>query len=182
MKPINKIIIYSTIALITGFAAYRLTIQYLPNYIFSKLHQRVENRGISDNELVYVNLPSDTSRSVVMPNPDFLYISCFYDVSNRPLRFLGTLPDSSYWSISFYKPNTVNWYIKNDTEYTSNKLDLVLAEKERDYKVNFGTSEVAESPTDKGFMLIRILVTDHSEESLKRYKAWQESVKIEILD
>jgi len=175
-------LLYLLFAVIFGVFGYQMTIRYLPNFIYNKVHQKASERNLSDNTLSYHDLPTDTLRRVVMPNPDFLYVSCFYDVSENPLRFTGNLPDSSYWSVSFYQPNTINWYIKNDMEYASNDLDLVLTKKDTDYKNDFGKSEVAASPTDKGFMLIRIVVTDDSPEILKKYKDWQKSVQLETIE
>ncbi len=182
MKRTYQIFIYLAIALITGVAAYYITTRYLPNFIFNKLHNRSISRGYADNELAYHPLLTDTARSVVMPNPDFLYVSCFYNIKDAPLRMMGTLPDSTYWSVAFYEPNTVNWYIKNDMEYSSNELDLIITQEGKEYQQNFGKTEIAQSPTSTGFMLIRILITDTSEKSVAKYRAWQKSVQLTVLD
>lgn len=182
MKSLYKnILLYLLFAVIFGVVGYQMTIRYLPNFIYNKVHNRAFERNKADNTLSYHDLPTDTLRSVVMPNPDFLYVSCFYDVSESPLHFTGTLPDSSYWSVSFYEPNTINWYVKNDMEYDSNKLDLVLSKRNQQYKPDFAGAESAVSPNDKGFMLIRIVVTDSSPETLKKYKDWQQSIKLEMI-
>ena len=178
----KNILFYLLFAVIFGVVGYQMTIRYLPNFIFNKVHKRSLGRNAADNTLLYHDLPTDTLRSVVMPNPDFLYISSFYDVSKNPLHLTGTLPDSTYWSVAFYQPNTINWYIKNDIEYSSNQLNLVLTKQNQKFSPDFANLEAVVSPTDKGFMLIRILVTDSSPETLKKYKIWQQSVKLETIE
>ena len=178
----RNILLYLLFAIIFGVVGYQMTIRYLPNFIYNKVHKRALKKNPSDNTLSYHDLPTDTLRSVVMPNPDFLYVSCFYDVSENPLHFTGTLPESTYWSVAFYQPNTINWYVKNDIEYASNQLNLVLTKENQKYTPDFAGSETAVSPTDKGFMLIRIVVTDDSPETLKKYKDWQKSIQIEKVE
>jgi uncharacterized membrane protein len=178
----KNIVVYLFLAAIFGILGYQITIAYLPNFIYNKVHKISLEKTGADNVLSYPDLPTDSSRSVVLPNPDFLYISCFYDISKNPIHFKGILPDSSYWSVAFYQPNTINWYVKNDTQYPSNQLDLVLVKKGTDYKYDFKQSEIAASPTNKGFMLIRILVTDNSDAVVQKFRVWQKSVKLEVLD
>lgn len=82
------------------------------------------------------------------------------------------MPDSSYWSVSFYKPNTINWYVKNDQEFNTNKLDLKLS-------LNNNLKEnTIKSPVEKGFMIVRILVEKKDKESLDYYKSLQKSIVI----
>lgn len=177
----KKLIIYTTVIAILSFLFYHLTISFLPNAIYGLLKFKIENqRGAIENQLAYLPLPNDNSRAVVKPNPDFLYVSSFYDVSEGPLHLTGTLPDSTYWSVAFYYPNTVNWYVKNDMEYGANRLDLILA-KEGSKKEGFEQKEWAFSKKDKGFLLIRILVTDSDSTVVERFEEWQKSVKLESL-
>ena len=80
------------------------------------------------------------------------------------------MPDSTYWSVSFYKPNTINWYVKNDREFDTNKLDLTLT-------LNDSKSEdFITSPVKKGFMIIRILVEKKDKESINYYKSLQKNI------
>ena len=173
----KRLLKYFSIFAILTFAFYHLTIQFLPNGIYGILKYRALNdRGYATNELVYNPLPTSESRAVVMPNPDFLYISCFYDLSEGPLHLTGIMPDFSYWSVAFYQPNTVNWYIKNDLEYGTNDLSLILS---KDENLNNPTNtEIAVAPEDEGFLLIRILVSNDSAHILKKYVHWQKSVRL----
>jgi len=174
----NKYTKYLLLVVVLSFAMYQLVITFLPNVIFDAFHRRMTNTvKVNDNELYYVPLPTDDTRAVVLPNPDFLYITSFYDLSEGPLSLSGNLPDSTYWSVAFYQPNTINWYVKNDLEYGSGQLNLILAQygNHTDFDKEV---ELANSPVEKGLMLIRILVTANDPEIVKRYEALQKSVRL----
>ena len=107
-----------------------------------------------------------------MPNPDFLYSTIFYDLSEKDLNINANMPDSTYWSVSFYKPNTINWFVKNDQEFDTNKLDLTLT-------LNDSKSEnVIKSPVKKGFMIIRMLVEKKDKKSIESYRTLQKNITI----
>ena len=149
---------------------------YVPGMLGGRLtaeecYNRTEkNQNIKDNEIKHFDIPSDQSRNVVMPNPDFLYSTIFYDLSEKDLNINANMPDSTYWSVSFYKPNTINWYVKNDREFDTNKLDLTLT-------LNDSKSEdFITSPVKKGFMIIRILVEKKDKESINYYKSLQKNI------
>ena len=82
------------------------------------------------------------------------------------------MPDSTYWSVSFYKPNTINWFVKNDQEFETNNLYLTLT-------FNDSKSQgVIKSPVKKWFMIIRILVEKKDQNSIDYYKSHQKSITI----
>ena len=58
-----------------------------------------KNQNIKDNEIKHFDIPSDQSRNVVMPNPDFLYSTIFYDLSEKDLNINANMPDSTYLSL-----------------------------------------------------------------------------------
>ena len=156
-----------------SICSYNLTIHYIPNIVYAVFHYKIEkNQNIKDNEIKHFDIPSDQSRNVVMPNPDFLYSTIFYDLSEKNLNINANMPDSTYWSISFYKPNTINWFVKNDQEFVTNNLDLTLT---------FNDSEsvnVIKSPVKKGFMIIRILVEKKDQKSIESYRTLQKNIVI----
>ena len=153
--------------------SYNLTIHYIPNIVYTVFHYKIEkNQNIKDNEIKHFDIPSDQSRNVVMPNPDFLYSTIFYDLSEKNLNINANMPDSTYWSVSFYKPNTINWFVKNDQEFVTNNLDLTLT---------FNDSEsqgVIKSPVKKGFMIIRILVEKKDQKTIESYRTLQKNIII----
>ena len=169
----KKIFFYLWILLIMSVCSYNLTIHYIPNIVYTVFHYKIEkNQNIKDNEIKHFDIPSDQSRNVVMPNPDFLYSTIFYDLSEKNLNINANMPDSTYWSVSFYKPNTINWFVKNDQEFVTNNLDLTLT-------FNDSKSQgVIKSPVKKGFMIIRILVEKKDQNSIDYYKSLQKSITI----
>ena len=153
--------------------SYNLTIHYIPNIVYGVFHNKIEkNQSIGDNEIKHFDIPNYKSRDVVMPNPDFLYSVSFYDLSSGDLKLKGNMPDSTYWSVSFYKPNTINWYVKNDKEFNSNKLELNLTIN------NTKGENIIHSPVKKGLMIIRILVENKDQNSIDYYKSLQKSITI----
>ena len=153
--------------------SYNLTIHYIPNIVYGVFHNKIEkNQDIGDNEIKHFDIPNYKSRAVVMPNPDFLYSVSFYDLSSGDLKLKGNMPDSTYWSVSFYKPNTINWYVKNDKEFNSNRLELNLTIN------NTKGENIIHSPVKKGLMIIRILVENKDQNSIDYYKSLQKSITI----
>ena len=156
-----------------SICSYNLTIHYIPNIVYGVFHNKIEkNQSIGDNEIKHFDIPNYKSRDVVMPNPDFLYSVSFYDLSSGDLKLKGNMPDSTYWSVSFYKPNTINWYVKNDKEFNSNRLELNLTIN------NTKGENIIHSPVKKGLMIIRILVENKDQNSIDYYKSLQKSITI----
>ena len=156
-----------------SIGSYNLTIHYIPNIVYAVFHYKLEkNQNIKDNEIKHFDIPSYQSRNVVMPNPDFLYSTIFYDLSEKDLNINANMPDSTYWSVSFYKPNTINWFVKNDQEFVTNNLDLTLTFNDS------GSENVIKSPVKKGFMIIRILVEKKDQKSIELYRTLQKNIVI----
>ena len=156
-----------------SICSYNLTIHYIPNIVCAVFHYKIEkNQNIKDNEIKHFDIPSDQSRNVVMPNPDFLYSTIFYDLSEKNLNINANMPDSTYWSVSFYKPNTINWFVKNDQEFVTNNLDLTLTFNDSE------SENVIKSPVKKGFMIIRILVEKKDQKSIESYRTLQKNIII----
>ncbi len=161
-----------TALLSTGF--YYLTIQYLPNYIYHKFYTKVVNSGDRKvNEFTMTMAPDETSRLVVKPNPDFAYASAFFDVSDRPIRITGDMPDSTYWSVAMYYPNTINFFVKNDLQFDSSSVDISLGTQ--------GQNTDVVAKTDKGFILIRLLIAERDEYIQQHMLSYLESLTITYL-
>ena len=144
-------------------------------YEFPYIVQRIaETRFGKPNRLIAKGIVTDTSRSVVAPNPDFLYSAASFDLAAGPLRLSGTLPDSTYFSLSFYQKNTSNFYVINDRNLSKN-FDIVLVEKGKPApKTN---AQIVFSPSVKGTALVRILWYDQKQ--LPALIAIQKAIKFE---
>ena len=65
--------------MVMSICSYNLTIHYIPNIVYAVFHYKIEkNQNIKDNEIKHFDIPSDQSRNVVMPNPDFLYSTAIF--------------------------------------------------------------------------------------------------------
>lgn len=177
---------YIGVIILGSIACYFLTIALMPNVIYSGAKRKILKRpGAEINKLSVSPIIDATARAVVMPNPDFIYLTSFYDLSDGPLRLTGDMPDSTYWSVAMYHPNTVNWFVKNDMEF---RLSSTSDENKNDLDISFRYSQpyASEIPDgfihcykEKGFLLIRVLLTDRSDENVKAYQEKLEKIKLE---
>lgn len=139
------------------YGFYHLTYYAIPPFVYSKFQNKSEKlRGAKSNTFSYIMAPDENSRLVVKPNPDFAYASLFFDISKGPIKITGEMPDSTYWSVAMYEPNTINFYVKNDLEFGTDNLDLVLGHQDHDLDVD------VTSAVKKGFILIRLLINDRN--------------------
>lgn len=160
-------------------ASYYVTLHYFPNYVYHRFYDKVTSlRGESTNQFSIILAPDEDARLVVKPNPDFSYGSAFFDLSEGPLRLTGDMPDSIYWSVAIYQPNTVNFYIKNDQQYNSSRLDVVITQETLDGV----TSEQITSPTQRGFILVRALIIDRTPEDNQRILDHLETLSLSSLE
>lgn len=174
----KKGILYLVALLVLSLICYKFTIKYLPNVIYSRVKTKMITQSqIKENELRILPFPTSDNRAVVKPNPDFAYASSFYNLSEGPIHLTGPMPDSTYWSLALYEPNTNNFYIKNDTQFDKDQLNVVIASaSQSDVSVN--GAEVIASPNEKGFMLIRILGTTRSEPERKKMIALMNQLEV----
>jgi uncharacterized membrane protein len=99
------------------------------------------------------------ARRVVLPNPDLLYALCAYDVSDAPLRVRARPGSPGYWSIALYASDTDTFFVLNDRGAAGRPVDLVVtAPRAAPGAVPDGAMRV-ESPTVRGLLLMRVLVT-----------------------
>ena len=142
------------------------TIHLTPHLVMNKLRKRTGQV----NALRYGERPTDKNRAVPMPNPDFVYTSGFYDVSERPLRVTGTVPDSSYWSFSLYQRNAANFFVINDRQVRNRRFSFVIAKEGTPAAQlkDIPPEEILYSPTDQGFLLLRYLVDNTNYDYVRR--------------
>lgn len=128
------------------------------------------------NEPRYNDIITAKDRYVVLPNPDFLYVAMGYDVSGNDLLITSQLPDTSYYSISFYDTDTRNFFISNDREM-SDDYRILLSSNGDAKKKGYQT---VKARSKRGFILVRILVTDP--DRVDYLKDIQHSFKVEKVD
>jgi uncharacterized membrane protein len=103
---------------------------------------------------------SENSTAVIRPSPDNLYSILVYDVSQHPLRVTAAV--SEYWSISGFAMNTDNFFNITDTQAKSNPIEVVLISKGMTYQDTTGKANVIEAPSDRGILMIGMVVTNQS--------------------
>ncbi len=127
------------------------------------------------NDIYHGELDTAGSDPVPMTSPNLLKSTCIFDVSEKPLRITASVPDT-YWSISFYASNTDNFFVRNDEQVPSKEIKLLLVNREYPHT---GKEGVVVSPTDTGFMIIRMLIT--RPEGMKELKEIQGKAVVEQL-
>ena len=173
MKKKKDLIIGIAIFLLGFCFSSYITPLYFPDLLMLGAKKKIGNE---ENLFKHGELPEAGSNFVVKPNPDFLYSTCFYDLSDGPIKMVGDLPDSSYWSIGIYEMNTVNYFVKNDQQFNSSHLELNL------HLANQSVADKGENiiaPSKKGLILFRILVTDRDPQKIKRITEMQQSIHLE---
>ena len=61
----------------------------------------------------------------------------------------------SYWSVAFYEPNTVNFYVKNKQQWKNTDFRLLLTAEDVDENTFPEDVETVRSPDVKGLILFR---------------------------
>jgi len=131
----------------------------------------MEDPGRAENEFFVLLSPDENARAVVKPNPDFSYALAFYNLEKGSLLIRGNIPDSTYWSIAFYSPNTINFHVQNDQQFKSKKLNLTLGTE------TCMSADVL-APTEKGLILIRYLCKEQTTTFLEKASLNLESLDI----
>jgi uncharacterized membrane protein len=145
---------------IVAVIVHLVVVKIYPNIIMGAVMKKLEKVYQGNNKLIHAPQTTDKSRNVVRPSPDLLYSACVYDVSEYPIRITAKVPET-YWSISFYRTNTDNFFVKNDRQVKSRDVAFILVSKGKSVP-DAGGAEVIEAPTDKGFFIIRMLVKDEA--------------------
>ncbi|HUT52194.1 MAG TPA: DUF1254 domain-containing protein [bacterium] len=166
--------IAATLALTAAF--HLLTIYAYPYFKMVELGRR--GKG-SANTIFHRSRVSAESRQVVRPSPDLIYSGCGYDLSKHPLKISATVPQDTYWSVSMFAANTDNFFVLNDKKARGKKVEIILFRKGADYREGENVTslwlwawmvtrnedyraEMVESPSTRGLVLFRMLITDES--------------------
>jgi uncharacterized membrane protein len=110
------------------------------------------------NQLMKGSKTNAQSRLVVRPSPDLVYSIVSYDVSKESIHLTAKVPTDTYWSLSCFQQNTDNYFVVNDRQVKSNPAEFLLIKKGMQVS-DAGNVQVIISPTDRGVLLIRHLLT-----------------------
>ncbi|MDX5416332.1 MAG: DUF1254 domain-containing protein [Alphaproteobacteria bacterium] len=132
-----------------------LTVFALPYGIMNRAMAGISSQAGGVNKATYPDRATAASRGIVRPSPDLLYTACVYDVSDRPVRLTSPVPDT-YWSLSAFAANTDNFFVVNDRQVPSKRIEIILTGRE-DMVVEGGVPVIV-APSTRGIVLFRSLV------------------------
>ena len=138
----------------------------LPRVIMARL---ASTASAAEKSGVYLPPMTDhQQRRIVMPSPDLLYATCAFDLSERGLSIHADPKrggHAGYWSIALYASNSDNFFVINDRQTGDAPLHLVLRrEGDAPAPLPAGAQQVI-SPSTRGLMLMRVLVSDFAREA-----------------
>ena len=135
-----------------------LTLAAFPTLVMLALKRSTEKAGHPMNTLIHAPRVTADSKRVVRPSPDLLYSACGFDVSEKPLKIIAPVPDT-YWSVSFFASNTDNFFVLNDRQARSKRVEILLVGPGAS-PPKPGRARVIVSPTDQGVIIFRMLIMD----------------------
>ena len=164
----KRLHIHVVIAVVLGIAVHALTVWALPRLIMDRIitlggGDAQAQSGSRASSGVYLPPPTDhTQRRIVMPSPDLLYATCFFDLTDEPMRVTLSTDYPRYWSIALYASTSDNFFVVNDRSAPDGRVELIVTAASHDSATsipqNSGTRVV--SPTHRGMLLMRLLVND----------------------
>lgn len=150
-----------TLAIVT----HALTVWAVPRLIMDRIIALGSTDAVMERSNgVSLPPPTDhTQRRIVMPSPDLLYATCFFDVSESPARVTLQTDYPRYWSIALYASTSDNFFVVNDRGVRDGRVDLTIVDARHSTETFVGENEETlrvVSPTDRGMLLMRLLVND----------------------
>lgn len=148
----KNIFIRVLLFVVVVFVTQSVFIAFIPRMVFGIAKHRFEQPL---NTIIHAPRTDAKLRRVVLPNPDFIYSACFFDVTQHDIILKGDFPDSSqYCSISFYDNEVQPFHVVNNCSGDKN-FEIRLSSKNASGKTI--------SKTLQGAALLRILVTDSAQ-------------------
>lgn len=157
MKTLRFLLAIAVIAAITHYAA----LMFGPSLIMGRAMGGILQATGGPNAVLHAPRPAAGQDRIVRSSPDLLYSACVYDLTHGPVRVRAEVPQGTYWSVSFYDMNTVNYRVINDAQATAGAVLLVLTKAGSNQPTPAG-AEIVASPTDRGIILFRTLINDEA--------------------
>jgi uncharacterized membrane protein len=163
MKPRTKNLLLGLLLFVgVAVAAQEATILLAPRVLMWTAMRRLEHIAHGVNRISHGPRIDERRHEIVMPNPDFLFSDCIYDLGEGPLRVSAEIPQGTYWSLSAYSERTDNFYIVNDRTADSTRIALVLAAEGQPLPPSAAGLPVVRSPSRRGVLLFRTLINDEA--------------------
>ncbi len=146
-----KIIVRVFLFVLIVATVQHLFIAFVPDIIFAIAQYR---KPQPLNTIIHATQPDAQMRQVVLPNPDFIYSACFYNVTENDLIISGEFPDTSqYCSLAFYDNTCQPFFVSNNLHGMAKNYTIRLK------TYNKGQHGVV-AKSNRGVILMRILVTN----------------------
>jgi len=153
------------------------TIAAFPTAVMGTLGYKSKKAGIKTNTIKHSPPVTEGSRSVVRPSPDLIYSIIGYDVSKNAIKVTAPIPDT-YWSLSCFTSDTENFYVINDQQIKGGEIEFILYGK-GGKPADTGNAIVVESPSNRGAVLLRMLIKD--EKKLPALQKIQHQARCDVL-
>ncbi len=144
-------------AFICAIIVHIVTVLMVPPTIMSLAMMRMADAG-AQTRVLHTPPPDASARTVVRPSPDLAYSICLFDMSEGPLLVRAQVPET-YWSVSAFAHNTDNFFVVNDQQVPGDTFELLIRREDDEVSGHSGVP-VSFAPSNKGIVLIRMLVTD----------------------
>lgn len=181
-----QIIVWLIITLVLARLLYILGITLYTYNLTDKRLKGFPNYRVP-NTFLHGPVTSATSRLVPYPTPHAMVSACIYDVHRKSLRIQAKVPESVYWSITFFARNQDCYFTLNDLEAKQKygqDIEIILTRRGMFYKKKKNEIIVsAQRFSKRGLILIRIIMMDPSDkEEVKRIMNIQKMVTTEVFE
>ena len=150
----KKWIVWTIVATILfAFVVHLATIFVTPYAIMNRVMASFPTNNLQVTPLV----KASKGQAIPLPCPDFVYTISTYNVAKEPIRLNLVVPSDNYWSLSLTRDNGDNIYTLNDRQAPSRNVEVIITRKDYDLREP-GKAIVVKSPSDKGLILIRMVV------------------------
>jgi uncharacterized membrane protein len=136
----------------------------VPHFVMWRLAKSVPAAMRGAGAAHFPPMTDHTARRVVMPSPDLLYALCEIDLRERPMRVRADPKAPHYWSIALYADNSDNFFVVNDRQAAGAPVDLLLVAPGAAAPADAAGVRVVHSPSRRGLLLMRVLVSDYARE------------------
>jgi uncharacterized membrane protein len=186
MKTLSYVAVFMLTFVVFYFSSLFVIPYYAQDLVLERIDQMSMQRtgeALSYNHLTTRPLRDAPDDVVPGDNPDTLTSFSMLDLSDGPVRFVGSIPDARvYWSLSLYADNTDNFFVLNDRAIEGSSPVVVIRTAGQDYRPRENEIEVV-SPSPKAVLLVRLILRDrHDQEEVAGSLATLREAYIEGVD
>lgn len=168
---------------VVALMAHVFALEATPFLINRAWAERLEHDGLRPNVLAHARRAKPAGQDIVgYDNPDNVSSFMLFDVSNRPVRLhLRVVREAVYWSTAFVADDTGVFHLIRDSDVSGDVIDVVLVGPHGAYRPAPG-ERVVRAPTDRGSVVMRMIVPDRSDaETIARLAAIKSEGRCEVV-